>query len=224
MNKLNLIGARLKAWARKHWIISALVLIYALWSGLWSLMFTPIRNPWPQEAFTIRGRFPFDKGFELMFNQHVFGAAEWHQRLCGGGIFYLLGVDTSSATCSAGKVWTKPRQIDGQHYEVTLYRDVYFAGPQDWTASTWHTQYKANVGVDYTKVLVTSYGAPENSACSDSDERLRLFENSLFCMPQKEHGKFKNLTITEGQPAGPKERIQNFWLYSELEQMLRKQP
>ena len=186
-------------------------------------MFTPIRNPWPQEAFTIRGRFPFDKGFELMFHQNVYGKAYWHRRLCGGGIFYLLGVKTSSATCASGGIWTKPRQIDGQHYEVTLYRDVYFAGPQHWTANFFHTQYK--VGVDYKKIGgFTSYGAPENSACDGSEEFLRKYDGELFCTGQATHKDYKKLVITEGQPVGPNERLQNFWLDSELEQMLPKQP
>lgn len=212
MNRISIFKQGLVHWMRKHWIISTLVLLCALWNGFWWAVLTPIRNPWPQEAFTIRGRFPFDKGYELMFNQNVYGKADWHQRLCGGGIFYLLGYQTSNATCSGGKVWAKPRQTDGQHYEVILYRDVYFAGPQNWTANTWHIQYKANAGVDYTKLLVTSYGNPENSACADSEERLKLHEQKLFCMPQIEHGDFKNLTFTQDQHVGPNERIQNFWL------------
>lgn len=215
------IAQWLLRWVRKHWIISALLALFAVWHSVWWVIFTPIRNPWPQEAFTIRGRFPFDKGYELMFYQNVYGAADWHQRLCGGGVFYLLGVQTSTATCSAGGVSTKPRQIDGQHYEVTLYRDAYFSGLQDWTANTFHTQYK--VGVDYNKIKgFTSYGAPENSACDDSEEFLRKYSGELFCTKQTTHKDYKHLVITEGQPAGLNERIQNFWLESELDQMLNK--
>lgn len=221
-NETQTIGRRswqwLKTFPKRHWIITSIGVIYVVWY----LVLTPIRNPFAHETFTIRGRFPFDQGYELMFNQNVYGAAEWHQRWCGGGIFYLMGYDTSKATCSTGKVWTKPRQIDGQHYEVTLYKDLYFKGLADWTANTWHTQYKANVGVDYSKLLLTDYGSPENSACADSAERLNMFSNQLVCMPQAEHKDYKELVIHEGQPAGPNERIQNFWLYSELDQMLPK--
>ncbi len=213
----------MKQWMRKHWIISTLLVLCALWSGFWWVVDTPIRNPWPKDAFTIRGRFPFDKGYELMFYQNVYGEAAWHQRLCGGGVLYLLGVKTSTATCASGGISTKPRQVDGQHYEVTLYQDAYFSSLQDWTANTFHTQYKA--GVDYNTIRgFTSYGAPENSACADSEERLRLHEKKLVCMPQTEHGDFKSLVISEGRPAGPNERIQNFWLYSELDQMLQQRP
>jgi hypothetical protein len=214
----------LKTFPRRHWIISTLLLLYAIYSGFWWFVFTPIRNPWPQEAFTIRGRFPFDKGYELMFYQNVYGKADWHQRLCGGGILYLLGVQTSGATCSNAMrgVWTKPRQTDSQHYEVTLYRDAYFDGLQDWTPNTWHTQFKANAGVDYTKLLITDYGSPENSACDDSEEFLRKYKGELFCTKQFTHKDYKELVIHEGQPAGPNERIQNFWLESELDQMLPK--
>ena len=67
MNWLSTCKQWLLHWVRQHWIISTLVLLYVTYSGFWWLVFTPIRNPWPQEAFTIRGRFPFDKGYELMF-------------------------------------------------------------------------------------------------------------------------------------------------------------
>lgn len=213
-----------KTFRKRHWLITGIALIYVVWSVFWWAVFTPIRNPWPQESYTIKGRFPFDKGYELMFHQTVYGASLWHQHLCGGGIFYLMGVQTSDATCSAGNLWTKPRQLDGQHYEVTLYRDVYFSGPQSWKVKTWHTQYKSNVGVDYTKVLVTDYGAPENSACDGSEESIRKFKGELFCTKQTGHKDFKHLVIHEGQPAGSNEKIQNFWLESELEQMLSKRP
>lgn len=207
----------IKNFPKRHWFITGAGVLYALWY----LVLTPIRNPFAHEAFTIRGRFPFDQGYELMFNQNVYGAAEWHQRWCGGGIFYLLGYDTSKATCGGGRVFTKPKQIDGQHYEVTLYKDLYFAGLPNWTANTWHTQYKANAGVDPEKKCCTSYGSPENSACADSSERLNMFSNQLVCLPQTEHKDYKQLVIHEGQPAGLNERIQNFWLYSELDQMLQ---
>jgi hypothetical protein len=222
MNQISIFKQWLLHWMRKHWVISTLLLLCALWNGFWWAVFTPIRNPWPQEAFTIRGRFPFDKGYELMFYQNVYGMADWHKRLCGGGIFYLLGYQTSKATCSGGGISTKPRQIDGQHYEVTLYRDAYFAGFQNWTSNTFHTQYK--VGVDYNTIRgFTSYGAPENSACDDSEEFLRKYSGKLFCTKQTTHKDYKQLVIREGQPAGPNERIQNFWLESELDQMLRQQ-
>lgn len=208
-------------WVRKHWIISTLVLLFVTYNGFWWLVFTPIRNPWPQDAFTIRGRFPFDKGYDLMFYQNVYGKAQWHQRLCGGGVLYLLGVQTSTATCASGGISIKPRQIDGQHYEVTLYQDAYFSSLQDWTANTFHTQYKA--GVDYNTIRgFTDYGAPENSACDDSEKSLRVLNGKLFCTTQTTDKDYKHLTLTEGQPSGPNERLQNFWLYSELDQKLRQ--
>jgi hypothetical protein len=74
----------LKTFPKRHWIITGLGVIYLVWY----LVLTPIRNPFAHETFTIRGRFPIEQGYELMFNQNVYGAAKWHQRWCGGGICY----------------------------------------------------------------------------------------------------------------------------------------
>lgn len=215
MSKTDQVWQWLKAFPKRHRVITGLSLIYIVWS----LVTMPIRNPFPQEEFKIRGRFPFDQGYELMFKQNIYGEASWYRLWCGSGIFLLFGYQ-QSATCSEGGVWTKPKQIDGQHYEVTLYKDVYFKGLPNWTSNIWHTQYKANAGVDYTKLLVTDYGAPENSACDGSEEFLRKYEGKLFCTKQTRHKDFKHLLIQEGHPAGPNEKIQNFWLDSELEKML----
>ena len=212
-----------KGFPKRHKIITVLVVLYVLFK----IAVTPIKNPLASDIYIIRGRFPFEQGFELMFRQNVYGDAPWFRRLCGG-------IQTNDAICRAGYEDLKPTRLADQHYEIKIYRDRYFAGLADWKDEIWHLQFKAGVGVDPKRVATTGYGDPENSACDGGDAALAKRHNELFCMDQSPrklfrgggyvydggHKTYKHLVIAEGQPVGPNERLQNFWLYTELDAML----
>ena len=73
----------LRAWMRRHRFLSSLILFFFFWRIFWWHFDTPIRNPWPQDSYIVKGRFPFHKGYDLIFIQHVYGGSAWHQRVCG---------------------------------------------------------------------------------------------------------------------------------------------
>ena len=211
------------SWMRRHWIISTSLAFIAAWSSISWFAFTPIRNPWPKEAYTIKGRFPFDKGYELIFFQSVYGEAEWHQRWCGG-------IQIEKATCSAGLVYLKPNQIDGQHYEITLYRDYYLRGLPQWTlVKPGHgaVAFKAGIDFDYKRGGGSYYRQGPPDICDDSKESLGERHGRLFCMaqyygPDRKSGylKYIQLQLPDSAIAGPNEEIKDFWLTSELDRML----
>jgi len=198
-----------KGFPKRHKIITVLVVLYVLFK----VAITPIKNPFASDVYVIRGRFPFEQGFELMFRQNVYGDAPWFRRLCGG-------LQTNDAICRAGYEDLKPTRLADQHYEIKIYRDRYFAGLADWKDEIWHLQFKAGVGVDPKRVATTSFGTPENLACDGSQDSVDKFKKRLFCMPQVDDKKYKGLVIGAGQPIGQAERLQNFWLYTELDAML----
>ena len=200
-----------KAFPKRHKIITVLVVLYVLFK----VAITPIKNPFASDVYVIRGRFPFEQGFELMFRQEAYGTAHWYRRWCGGIVF-------KEAICSAGGEFLKPLKLDAQHYEMRLYRDRYFSWFAGWEEQTWHLQFKAKAGVDPSKLLITSYMNDENSACDGSEESLARFKDKLFCTGHLNDTAYKHLTITEGQPVNANERLINFWLYAELDAMLKK--
>ena len=202
----------LKAFVWRHKVISALVMVYATWQ----VVMTPIVNPFASDVYTIRGRFPFDQGFELMFRQNAYGDAKWYRRWCGGD-------NTDDAICRSGYRVLKPTRLDEQNYEIKIYRDRYFAAFADWKAETWHMEYKANTGIDPEKIGAHAYANDENSACNGSAESTQRHEGRLFCMGQIDHKAYKHLVITKGLPLKPNEQLMNFWLYSDLDAMLAKE-
>lgn len=206
------VWAWFKGFPRRHKIITVLLLLY----GLWHLATTPIKNPWASDAYTIRGRFPFDQGFELEFLQFAYNTADWHQRWCGG-------INAERADCSGGHEILKPRKIDGQHYELTVYRDRYFSGPAGWVADP--ASYRAyQAGADPRAMIFLSLApSPDQLACSDSDERLKERSGRMFCMSQKEVKKYRQLVLPLGQINNLKEKIFNFWLDSELDAILHRE-
>jgi hypothetical protein len=222
------IAKRLGRWARKHWVISGLLLLVLLWWAYWWHFNTPIRNPWPKEAFTIKGRFPFDKGYELAFRFGVHGEASWHRRACGGWGFF-----TDEASCSGGWVYVKPRQIDGQHYEITLYRDYYLPGLVQWSRvnGASHLVFKPTPGVDPQTYLITSQARGKDSPdiCDDSEVSYMKRRGKLFCMAQytnddrsRGYKKYIHLQLPPSAQAGPNEEVRDFWLKSELDELIKQ--
>lgn len=118
-----------RAWMRKHWIITSLIGIYLFFKLLgvaWSWVLTPTINPHPQDPVTIRGTFPFDKGFDLQFNQQARSTTPWVNRECG------RFVRSAGIPCLAGWQDIPHKKVDATHYEVTFYRDYYLPGIAGW--------------------------------------------------------------------------------------------
>ena len=217
---------RVISWLKRHWLASSLLVLILTWQVFSWHFNTPIRNPWPQDTYTVKGRFPFNKGYDLVFMQNVYGGAPWHQRLCGG--LYMR----NRATCSAGKVFFKPRRIDGEHYEVTLYRDYYFAGLPGWklnATNEWPLAFKAGIDFDYEKAMITSLWPTPVAVCDDSPQSIEKFTGKLFCMQQYDdasrergHMKYKHLVLPLSDPGSATTKIKDFWLYSELDEVLLK--
>jgi hypothetical protein len=211
---------------KRHWLAWSLIALVLAWQAFWWQFNTPIRNPWPQDTYIVKGRFPFDKGYDLVFMQNVYGGARWHQRLCG-----MLSL-RDTATCSAGNVFFKPRRIDGEHYEVTLYRDYYFAGLPGWTLNAtneWPLAFKAGIDFDYEKAFITSLWPTPVAVCDDRQQSLIKFMQVLFCMQQYDdptrergHAKYKNLVLPLSESGDVHTKIKDFWLYSELDEVLLK--
>jgi hypothetical protein len=197
----------IRSFPRRHWFLTVWLLAIAGFN----VAITPINNPFAQDAITIRGRFPFDQGFELVFRQNAYGNAQWYRRWCGG-------IQTDNAICRAGFTYLKPTRTEAQHYVITIYRDRYFPLFADWKEETWHVQYKANAA-DLERFGATSYGNPGNSVCYGSDEALSKRDGRLYCHGQPDDKEFKSLVLTDGQPVDTNEKLMNFWLDSELRQI-----
>lgn len=199
----------LKAFAWRHKVISALVLFYLLSKAI----MTPIVNPFASDLYTIRGRFPFDKGYELAFDQHVLGQAKWFRAWCGWPLY-------ESGICRAGFEILKPTRIGENHYELKVYRDRYFTGLQGWAHRISHAEYRASSNFDPNYLVIRFYAGDESSVCDDSEEFLKKYKGELFCTSQLTHKDFKVLHLPDGQPVMPNEQVINFWLDSELKPML----
>lgn len=197
-----------KLFAWRHKVISVLVLTYATWR----VVMTPVINPFASDVYTIRGRFPFEQGFELQFIQNAYGDAKWYRRWCGG-------IQTNNAICRSGRHVLKPTRLDGQNYEIKIYRDRYFSAFAGWKEETWHVEYKADAGLDPIKVMAHSYINDENSACDGSDKSAIRHKGQLFCVGHLNDKDYKHLAIKAGLPLKSNERLLNFWLYTELDVM-----
>lgn len=202
----------LKGFPKRHKFITTLAVLYAVFK----LVMTPIVNPFASDIYTIRGRFPFDQGFELMFRQNAYGNAKWYRRWCGGS-------NTDDAICRSGYRILKPTRLDGQNYEIKIYRDRYFPAFADWKEETWHLEYKANVGINPEKMPADAYVNEDNSACDGSEESAIRHRGKLFCTGHLNDKDYKNLVINEGLPLKPNERLLNFWLYPDLDALLLKE-
>ncbi len=211
---------------KRHWLALSVIAAVLGWQAFWWHFETPIRNPWARDTYTVKGRFPFDKGYDLIFMQSVYGGAPWHQRVCG-----MLSL-RDWATCGGGNVFFKPRRIDGEHYEVTLYRDYYFRGVPGWTLNAtneWPLAFKAGIDFDYESAMITSLMPTHVAVCDDSSESIATFTGKLFCMQQYDdpsrergHRKYKHLVLPLSEPGDTTTKTLDFWLYSELDQVLLK--
>lgn len=198
-----------KGFPKRHKVITALAILYVIFK----LITTPIVNPFASDLYTIRGRFPFDKGYELAFDQRVLGQAGWFRALCGWPL-------AEEGNCYKGFEILKPTRIGENHYELKVYRDRYFVGLPGWEHRISHVEYKADAGIDLNRHSLTDYVNDESSVCNDSEESIKKFKGTMFCMGQVEHKDFKVLNLTDGQPVKPNEQVINFWFYSELIPML----
>ncbi len=215
---------RVTDWMKHHWLVSGLIVMAVVWKAFWVHFNVPIPNPWPRETYTVKGRFPFDKGYDLVFMQSVYGGSYWHQRLCGMLSFRQL------ATCGGGGEFFKPRRIDDQHYEVTLYRDYYFPGLPGWrldATNEWPLAFQSGIGFDYEKSIVVSLGATPIAVCSDQPKDLKRTEGRLMCMdqyddPERTRGpiKYKDLQIPLSGQSADGVQVRDFWLFSELDELL----
>lgn len=217
----------LKRWATKYLMFLALPILILLWKGFWWHFNTPIKNPWPEKPYTIKGRFPFDKGFDIVFGLRVVGDAKWHRWVCGG-------LEVTYAGCDGGIVHFYPQKIDGKSYQVTMYKDYYLQGLPQWGESLFFDKpYRPMEGFDPTGMAISSNvplkGIP--IICDDYEKRTGRFRGELRCMPlydDKErkvgHLKYKHLNLPTTSPARPNEQVMDFWLYSELDEMLKTQP
>jgi hypothetical protein len=216
-------AASLADWMRRHRFLSSLILFFFVWRVFWWHFDTPIRNPWPQDTYIVKGRFPFDKGFDLIFMQQVHGDAYWHQLVCG-----WISLHQKPIPCGGKKsVYFKPKQIDGQHYEVTLYRDYFFSGLPGWRLdgiNEWSLGFKAGTVIDPAKGNFQGVSQMPVVICSDSSEDLIRFKEQLFCAaqfsdPSRTRGYVKYMSLDfplSAQPA-PNVKVQDFWLESELQ-------
>jgi hypothetical protein len=136
------------------------------------------------------------------------------------------------ATCGGGNVFFKPRRVDGEHYEVTLYRDYYFAGLPGWrldATNEWPLAFKAGINFDYEKAMITSLWPTPVAVCDDRPESLEKFLGVLFCMQQYDdstrergHSRYKHLVLPLSGLGDVTTKIKDFWLYSELDEVLSK--
>lgn len=122
-----------------------------------------------------------------------------------------------------------PSKIDGNSYQITMYKDYYFKGLPLWSEPRLfdgiHKFDSKTRGIISTTLLK---GAP--IICDDSDKQVRKLESQLKCKPQyfdedRDSGyeKYKNLILPVSTPAGPNEQVMDVWLTSELDEMLKDQ-
>lgn len=120
---------RLCQWMRKHWFVSTLLVLYLLLHGYW-LAFrwvtTPTLNPHPTDKVTIRGAFPFDKGYTMEMFQEASSTTPWVNRWCG------YPMSSEGFPCHGGRQTLTAKQLDSKHYELTFYRDFYLPGIAGW--------------------------------------------------------------------------------------------
>jgi hypothetical protein len=216
---------KLKRWVGKHPVLCAFLLIVVLWKGFWWHFNTPIKNPWPEHPYTIKGRFPFDKGFDIVFGLRVAGEAKWHRWICGG-------INVTYAGCSGGTLYFHPQKVDGKKYQMTMYKDYYLKGLPQWSeANFFDKPYNSQADFDPKKSSIGGNVGWKNIPiiCDDSKENLQQYKGAMRCRtqyddPERKHGhlRYKHLKLPASQVAGPNEQVMDFWLYSELEEMLKE--
>ena len=211
---------RAASWPRRHPWLTALLWLVTVWYLFGLFYRTPIPNPWAEKTFVIKGRFPFDKGYDLLFKINATGQARWHQRLCGN-------IQTERAICTGGGVFVRPTRIDGQHYEMVLHEDFYFKGPQQWEMQYWELVYDPAFGVPPESYVLTTHGLMPHVVCNDSMASRKKVRGKLFCSSQyddkeRKQGivKYRNIYLPLSAEAKPGEKVVDYWLHSELDALL----
>ena len=206
----------LKGFPSRHKIITALAVLFLVWQAI----MTPIKNPFANDAITVRGRFPFDQGYELMFSQETYSNPE--SRFSK---IFCKSFAHSFTSCNGGSVRYYPKKIDGQHYELTVYRDAYFSGLLGWVSKDrlYYRVHQKMVDGDKHKGLFYCLGpSPEINACNDTELSIQKYNGGLFCMGQKEHKNYKALTMPTNNADVSNVQEYDFWLYSELDAKLKE--
>ena len=206
----------LKGFPRRHKIITALAVLFLVWQAI----MTPIKNPFANDAITVRGRFPFDQGYELMFSQQTYSNPE--SRFSK---IFCKSFAHSFTSCNGGSVRFYPKKIDGQHYELTVYRDAYFSGLLGWISKDrlYSRVHKSTVDGDKHKGLFYGLGpSPEIYACDDSLQSIHERNGGLFCMDQNRDKDYKVLILPIKHALEKNIQEYNFWLYSELDAKLKE--
>lgn len=171
----------LQQFPRRRPIVTALVLtlvglvLFFKMLGAW--VFTPRFNPNPQDPITIRGAFPFDKGYDLVFNQGAHTTTPWVNVVCGG-FGFIRGWE--GLACRGGDEILRPQKIDCCHYEITLYRDHYLPGLAGWE----HGGFGFGSFVQ-GKPMRTVGSVPKKSKemkCLDDPKIIRDLSDSLLCI------------------------------------------
>ncbi len=165
----------------RHPLISVPLLVMGLIACLhyfWQWVVTASINPHPQDSVTVRGAFPFDKGFELAFIQSAHTTTPWVNVVCGGFGFIR---DMSGTSCRGGKEVLLPRKLDCCHYEITFHRDHYLPSIAGWEHSGFGV--RATKGAD--RLMRGSFsglarGATEMRCLDDPEKLVRL--DGLFCV------------------------------------------
>ncbi len=205
----------LKGFPSRHKIITALAVLFLVWQAI----MTPIKNPFASDAITVRGRFPFDQGYELVFIQDAEGTAKWYRRRCGGS-------RVEEAVCTAGKTVLYPKKIDGQHYELTIYRDRYFRGLAGWEAGEGLLVTHFKAGIDRIPFQTGVRHTNRDMACDGSDAVLKEQKYRLFCTSLTNVKKYRDRPVSalpELPPDSKNEWVLNYWLESELDAMSAKE-
>jgi hypothetical protein len=114
---------------RKHWLITGVLFIFLAlqsYSLIWSWVLTPSINPHPKDAVTIRGAFPFDKGYDLQVYHVAYTSTPWVNSWCG------WPVPGRPISCRGGRQTLAVKKTDATHYEIVFYRDYYLPGIAGW--------------------------------------------------------------------------------------------
>lgn len=212
----------LRTWAwlirlpKRYKFLIAITVLYLLWFAIT----TPIKNPFANDAVTLRGRFPFDQGYELMFSQRTLSSSTSHlsKILCGSFVH-------SNTTCDGGSTRFYPKKIDGQHYELTVYRDAYFSGLLGWVAKDrlYYRVHQNTVDGDKHRGLFYGLGSsPANEICDDIGQLVSTDKGSVSCTGQEYYKKYKALALPTSNALGKNTQEYNFWLNSELDAKMKE--
>ena len=117
------------AWPRRYKVVvTVFAVIVSAFCGYRWLM-TPTINPNPTMRVVMRGRFPFDKGWELRI------ARSFHTQnsLCKRTARVFFFIPQAEVSREKSLPFIVPTRLDGSRYEVEYYEDYFLPGFCDWT-------------------------------------------------------------------------------------------